>query len=85
MSCSTHVLATIRHVLLFKKLSLDDLSQNVSAEFGFIKIVAVVMIVGVMTDFEITFTCNLFKLLGKIMILFSKFHYLKTKLVIVLS
>ena len=50
------------HVLFFKKLSLGDLSQNLFAEFWFIKIIAVVMIVGVVTDFLMTFTIVLFKI-----------------------
>ena len=61
-------LAPIGQVLLFKKCSLGDLSKNLSAEFWFIKIMAVVTIVGVVTDFETTFS----KLLDKIMILFLK-------------
>ena len=40
---------------LLWKLSLGDLSQNLFAEFWFIKIIPVVMILGVVTDFEMTF------------------------------
>ena len=50
-------------MLFFKKLSLgDDLSQNLFAEFRFIKLIAVVMIVGVVRDFEMTFTGDLFNI-----------------------
>ena len=52
-------------MLFFKKLSLGDLSQNIFAEFWFIKIIAVVMIIGVVTDFEMTFTGDLFKIAWK--------------------
>ena len=38
-----------------------DLSQNLSAELLFIRIISVVMIVGVVTDFEMTFTVDLLK------------------------
>ena len=58
-------LATVRHAVFFKKLSLGNLSQNLFAEFRFIKIIAVVIIVGMVTDFEMTFTGDLFKVAWK--------------------
>ena len=55
-------LASNRHVLFFRKVSLSELFQNLFAEFRFIKIIAVVMVVGVVTDFEMTFIADLFKI-----------------------
>ena len=65
------------YLLSGKYFSRNCLSQNYCAEFWFIKIIAVVMIAGVVTDFEMTFTGNLFKIAWQTVSMFSKFQYLK--------
>ena len=54
-------LTIFRHVFFMLKLSLGDPAQNLFAEFRFIEIIAVVMVVEMVTDFEMTFTGGLVK------------------------
>ena len=77
-SFSTYVFSHFSHVLFFKKLSLGDLSQNLFLDFCFIKVIAV-MIVGVVTDFEMTFAGGLFKIAWKANYFLFKVSILQTK------
>ena len=78
-------LATIGHVLMYKRWSLGDLSQNLFAEFLFIKNMDVVMILVVVMDFEKIFIGDFFNTAWQNTYFVSKVSILKKKIILVLS